>query len=339
MREYSIKIGENELIIDYGVVGGETIRTIERIENGLAGRSVSEQLNLRMQSRLNKKIDAGYIENFEKAKINEVTNSLGFKKPMLAHRFDKVKKFDFSEVYCQKKYDGHRCLITNDCGENIAYSRNGKLINSIPEILSEIKIPEGHTIDGELYHHGTPLQTISSWVRKYQENSLKLNFICYDAILKEPYKNRLNFIKDTELGSRAFVADTALMIGEFNPLPILKNAIEEGYEGLILRQNIFSYEDGKRSNAVIKVKQFLDDEFLIVGISASVDGFAIFQCEAKNKKLFSVTCHGTHQEKIYVLKNKEMFLGKFACVEYANLTKDGIPFHPVSKCFRDKEGE
>lgn len=339
IRQYTLYQDGTTLVSEYGVLGGESVVATEEIPHGLAGRSKQEQMELRMNSKINKKMDKGYVFDIEVAKSGKALNMLGLEKPMLAARFDKIKNFDFSKVYVQNKFDGHRCLIKNESGELVAYSRNGKPIDSIPEILSEIKMPEGHTIDGELYHHGTPLQTISSWIKRRQDNSKKLSFICYDAILKESYDERYRFIKEIDLGAKSCVAHTELIRGEFNPKPILENAIKHGYEGLILRPDGFDYEDGKRSKGLIKVKKFFDDEFEVVDILASVDGWARLKCITNKGKVFMMSAPGNMEEKTRILKNKNLYIGKMVQGEYAGLTKDGIPFHPIATMWRNKQAE
>ena len=74
-----------------------------------------------------KKLDIGYVFDLEMANMKP-TNRLGLKKPMLAVKWGDVNNIDYSQVALQYKYDGHRCLIYNDHGTLIAYSRNGKPI-------------------------------------------------------------------------------------------------------------------------------------------------------------------------------------------------------------------
>jgi len=338
IRIWSIWNIDDAIYMEYGLVGGQIISDSEIVPAGLAGRTTEEQIGLRINSRVNKKIDAGYSYNIEDAKNNKRTNKLGFSKPMLAYRFDKIKNFNPVQTYVQEKFDGHRCLITNQGGQVIAYSRNGKIIDSIDHILNHVKIPDGTTIDGELYHHTTPLQTITSWVKKKQDNTELLKFICYDVIDSACYSKRSAFIKTLDLGEGAIIAPTALFIGAFDPIPLMIGARCRGYEGLILRPIGFPYEDGKRSKGLIKVKEWLDDEYKVIKISKSVDGHAILHLQ-HNGKPFTVTSPGAHLFKIEVANSPERWIQKMVNVQYANLTKDGVPFHPVATMWREKDAE
>ena len=97
---------------------------------------------------------------------------------------------------------------------------------------------------------------------------------------------------------------------------------------MILRNADMPYEIGKRSKGLIKIKQFLDDEFPVVDITKGVMGMPVLVCRA-GKHTFSVTAPGTHPEKQWALDNPNFFIGHDVTVRHVGLTKDGIPFHPV----------
>ena len=342
MRYWEIYNDKSLICIEHGIRGGSPNYETERVEFGLAGRSQEEQILSRINSRANKKMDAGYFDSIEKAELFKMRNKLGLHKPMLAARYDKIEDFKFDCNYVQHKYDGHRCLIKNDNGNIVAYSRNGKIINSISHITDELKgvIPEGGTLDGELYHHGTKLQTIGSWVRRKQQQTLLLKFICYDIIMDSCYSERLSAIVDLSLNKleNSELSHTDMIIGEFLIAPLLERSRGIGYEGLIIRPAGHPYEPGKRSKGLIKVKDWLDDEYTVAGITLGVDGQAMLSLR-HNGKSFKATSPGTQMQKIYIGLNKDKFIGKKVTVQYANLTDAGIPFQPVATMWRDKEGE
>lgn len=342
LRYWEIYSRENIIEIEYGVVGGQPIHEQEIVACGLAGRTIAEQVASRVNSRINKKLDSGYVNDIEKARTTKRTNALGFEKPMLAQPHNKIKELNFDTNYIQYKYDGHRCLIKNDGGELVAYSRNGKVIDTIDHIFEDLKerIPEGLTLDGELYIHGIPLQKITSLVKRKQEETALLTYQCYDVMLERSYSERYEIIREIiPNGLRSvYKAYTDFVKGEFNIKPLLKAAREKGYEGLILRPEGHNYEAGKRSKGLIKVKEWFDDEFAVIKITKGVNSQAILHLEI-NGKPFRVTAPGTNREKVLVAQTPELFLGKSVTVQYANLTTDGIPFHPVAVMWRDKENE
>lgn len=321
--------------ITHGMLGGSMQYQLEEVEENQSGRDIYEQVDLQIDARVKRKMDIGYRTSQEESKAATGNTTLGYHRPMLAKRLDQLSDVNFDDCYVQMKYDGHRCLVTRTSTGLIAYSRNGRLIKSIGHILAGIKIPVGATIDGELYEHGTPLQTIGSWVKKLQPNTMRLHYVVYDTVSPQPYDLRYNVIKNYDLGKYARIAPTDKSVARDQVDLLLSTAIAMGYEGLMLRQCRFPYEPGKRSKALVKVKSFLDDEFKVVDINQSKDYWAILTCVTEDGKIFNVSAPGNMNEKMLVLKNKEKFIGCYVTVKYANLTADGIPFHPVASSWKD----
>jgi len=325
------------LKIVHGKWGGSLQTKYEDVDENSSGRSLDEQIDLRVESRITSKRDIGYRGSVEKAKSAEGTNTLGYFRPMLAKPIDKLRDIDYAAMYLQMKYDGHRCLVTNTSTGLIAYSRNGRRIKTIDHILKGINIPIGVTIDGELYCHGRPLQTITSWAKRKQAGTSMLEYIVYDMVSKDEYHDRFNFINHYTLGDNARVAPTDKSVSSDHLSALLTSSIALGYEGLILRHKEAPYEVGKRSKNLIKVKQFMDAEFMVVDINPSADGWAILTCEVpESRSSFTVSAPGTMHQKMGVMRLKDEFIGKAVTVKFANYTKDGIPFHPVADRWKDE---
>lgn len=313
-------------------LGGAEVEHEELIPQGLAGRTLQQQIDLRMRSRISRMKDRGYKDSYSEALVS-TGNQLGLLRPMLAHPLERVKNPDLRNAVLQKKLDGHRCLVTKQEGELIAYSRQGKIIDSIKHILPDLAklIPEGETIDGELYLHGQSLQTIASWIKREQPGTYKLMFVAYDMVSKESYVDR-----HAELESMLMPCENPKVI----VLPHMSYTDDEsmysefrrvrnlGFEGLMLRLANRGYEDGKRSSALIKVKEFHDDEFEVIDIVPSKDGWGICVCRLTNGATFRTSAPGSHEEKTEALRNKHKYIGRMLTVEYSVITEDGIPFHP-----------
>lgn len=343
IRSWRIYSFGDELCMESGLLKGEKVESKELIDDGLAGRTIDEQILSRVNSRINKQLDKGYVRSLEDAKNNIRTNQLGFKRPAKCSSYDKrLGKIPFDRTWVQQKLDGHHMSVVKHQGANIAFSSNGKIIDTIPHIVDGIELLEGQLIEGEVYCHGVPLQTISSWIKREQKDSEKLHYYVYDLASEENYGDRLRALESMELGEHASVLRTIFMIGKFDVEAVLKIEIEAGYEGLVLRLDNFGHKDGKRSNGMIKVKPryfknfIIDDEFLVVNILESKDGWARLVCETETGGQFKVVCHGTHEYKTHVYKNRMDYIGKHIRAEYAGLTKSKLPFHPVALCWRDK---
>lgn len=349
------------LEIEYGVCGGTPLYQSETIEEGKGGRDQDEQIASRIQSRINKQLDKGYVFDMAQATSMRPVNALGFVKPMLAKKSEDVdlKKLLTRDVYYQHKLDGNRCLIHNDGTGLVAYTRNGKEFTTLKHITDQLKniIPADATLDGELYCHGVPLQTIVSWGKRLQLDTLKLKYHCYDIVSKEPFSERINELgailggrPNTLWGSIALV-DTIKISPESGPIlggipALVGRSRADGYEGGMVRSDwalergVFvpvGYEDGKRSGSLIKCKLWDSAEFEIIDIIRAADDWARLVCKNPRGEDFKVSCPGDMTFKHHVRVHKEKYIGKKVTVKFAYWTKDNVPFHPTAEAIRDYE--
>lgn len=319
----------DEIRICWGIYNGLEQTKYDKVYVNESGRSIDEQIELEINSRISRQIDKGYRYTLEEAKKDKGLNALNLARPMLAKVYNGQ---ELNACFMQYKYNGHRCLITRQDDELIAYSRNGKLINSIDHILNGMDIPEGATLDGELYIHGMPLQTISSYVRRLQPESNSLMYVVYDQISDRRFADRYDALFNYKFSENVIIADT-----HSNGTLELSEAKRQGYEGLIARQNNAGYEPGKRSAQLLKLKSNLDIEAKVLAIEPSADGWAVLVCIAPNDRGFKVVAPGTIEQKYEIMHNAHLYIGKYVTVEFAEYTVDGTPFHPVAIGFREVE--
>lgn len=339
---WSIKAEGSDIVIAHAtVLGGSEVVHREHVPKGLAGRTLDQQIEMRIRSRVSRMKDKGYKYSKEEASQSS-SNQLGLLRPMLAQPLAKVTTIDYRDAVLQKKLDGHRCMITKQDDEIIAYSRQGKVIDTISHITDAMKdaIPEGVTVDGELYMHGQSLQTLASWIKREQPNTKLLNFVGYDLVSDESYKDRHSELSDTLTGLKTGHPGQ-IMVLNYEPYEgvdvkaRLAAVRAAGFEGLMLRLARRGYEVGLRSSSLIKVKHFDDGEFKVLDIVPSADGWGICVCEAHNGKTFRTSAPGTVIDKTNALMNKARYIGRLLTVEYATLTQDGLPFHASAKRWRE----
>jgi ATP-dependent DNA ligase len=330
LRQWEIAADIGVLYISWGELNGALQYRIEYIEVNQSGRSLAEQTELEFNSRVKRQRDKGYVDTMEAALAGR-TNTLDLPRPMLAKDSAKVRNIPYGCMYIQRKYDGNRCLIACKDGEKLAYSRNGKLITTIGHILDKLDIPDGMVLDGELYCHGESLQTIVSWIKRLQHNTAKLEYHVYDFVSPLPYEQRLN---ELNCMPQLNVVPTFKIRGIDEARVWFKHFRKEGYEGAILRDPKCGYEDGKRSSGLLKMKDWQDREYRVVDVSTNQDGWGVLHMCAANGNMFKATAPGTHEEKIHVGSNPADYIGRSVTVEYAYLTADGIPFHPIAKAWR-----
>lgn len=340
IREWSIERDGFDIVIKHGTMGGAMQEKREEVLEGRASRSVDEQIMLMMASRISRQRDKGYVNSLDKVGSKAV-NTLGLPKPMLAQPLKKVRNIRYDDAFLQYKYDGNRCMIKKAGHVAIAYSRNGKVIDTIDHIISELAehMNDGEIFDGELYCHGHPLQTIVSWVKRKQENTLKIKYHIYDVVSDKPYKDRFARLESVCKGLSFEVVPTVRVEGDEAVQSFFRAARANKYEGAILRWGGAGYEDGKRSKSLIKIKEWEDDEFKVIDILPSKDGWARLVCVTKDNITFNVTAPGSIEEKYYVYEFRNDFIGKTVRVEYAFMTNDGVPFHPVATMWRNKHEE
>jgi len=330
------------------VVGGKPVETITHITQGKnIGRSNEttplQQAQSEMESKINKQIDKGYVET-KPEEGAKVTNALGFIKPMLAQPIEKVKKWSFP-VYAAAKLDGH-CLLANN---QTLYSRGGKpvVVHHITESLNAI--PDGVTLHGEIYIHGETLQRISSLVKKPKPESSALVYHVYDVHTEDTeiaYGERYALLREIvcRLGNESIVALEQVPIDSQDELDKLHaKYLSQGFEGTMARHGDTSYEDGKRSKSLMKVKNFQDAEFKIVGYEEGKPYIRedrtyqvpVYICATDEGNNFNCTAPGTMEEKHAAFVNIDAVIGKMLTVKFFNMTPDNVPFLPVALRIRE----
>lgn len=340
---------QGKLIWSHGTINGDKTENFEIVPMGLASRSIEEQVLMRVDSRINKKLQGGYVTNINDAKENPRRNKLGLRKCMTAKKYrDMIGNIPWEDgVWIQRKYNGFRCMA--NCNDIVVpYTRNSEIINSIDHITDQLqKFDLSDTLDGELYYHGVPFQTVSSWIKRAQIDSRKLRYMIYDVMIDGCYSERFEYLQNLNIYSDTIIlADTSRVTTPDQAIKIRDTFIQQGYEGAMLRPDrVFDkngklltnskYEDGRRSKYLIKMKVMIDAEFLIIGMKRSAEGWAILECCTPEGQEFTVSAPGMREQKISILENKERYIGNKVRVEFANYTESGKPFHPVAKEIRN----
>lgn len=331
----------NVLYINHAnVVGGSEVTHTETVPAGLAGRTLEEQIKSRIESRVNRQRDKGYVDTIEEAMSKPLTNMLGMPPPMLAKKINDMRAWPGKSV-AQAKLDGFRCIATRDeAGKVLLYSRQGKPLDALAHIAERLEqtLPEGTMLDGELYLHGVNLQTIASWAKRLQPDTSRLVYHVYDSISEDTFPYRYAEAKDVvqSCDSERIVMVKNHIIKEEGELwEIFSHYRDEGYEGAMLRTLATPYESGTRSSSLFKVKARHDSEYRVVDVVPGSDGCGILVCQLPNGGKFKTLAPGNHDQKKFVLAHKDQYIGRKVTVEYANLTSDGVPFHSVAIRFKD----
>lgn len=265
-------------------------------------------------------------------------------KPMLAkHYVDEKDKVCFP-CFIQPKLDGARCLahITNTGVKLISRTLNKfEGLSHIEDALSHLYDIFGPMIlDGELFNPQLSFQTIVSLVKKTKNlsvDSVKIQFWVYDIINENIYKDREQFLN--QLFSRIqsehiklIQTNTVNHDGEI--YNIHQEYIKNGFEGSIIRNMDGLYKINSRSNDLLKYKDFIDDEFKIVGYKYGTGKFEnvpTFDLVTRLGNPFEAVPVGTSEQRAEYLKDARLYLGTYAKVKFFGYTTTStpVPRHPV----------
>lgn len=323
--------------------GASEVHHADLIQLNASGRNLEQQMELEMKSRISRMLDKGYKYLRDEA-LAGLTNQMGLHLPMLAQPLNTNGWIDISGgAFVQPKLDGHRCLITNHDGAIVAYSRKGKPITTINHILQDLTwIPEGWTIDGELYIHGVKLQTISSLIKREQPRSQELRYHWYDYMSHKPFESRIAAmwqVVDQFNMKSVDLVETTPVADMHSVFTLFRKYRAAGYEGAMLRHTLAGYESGTRSYQLLKVKERHDCEVEVQSAVPARDGSAVLRVKyvgeagatlPRQGVEFDILAPGTVPEKQEVLVNFRQYHKRKLQIEYAMLTDDGIPFHAVA---------
>lgn len=360
-----------------GCYGGKmTEQPAKIITVGKAKRTLAEQVVLEFNSLVKKSKDKGYKElekdlsEYTESELHEfvgkeVTGQNGIVKPQLAKQADKVtnlKVFD-KEYYASRKIDGCRCLIYLGNDGNIHTSSRGAMnydaammeIIEHPTLIKLFQDNPSLILDGEAYKHGLSLASISGLMRTQvtaTDYSIA-EFYWYDIVnTNKSFEERLkimNQIKsDLNLGFDPYKEwnDGDLRIqfvpqepisGYDNMIKLHDQYVSEGWEGLVIRNKDDVYGPNKRTNSMIKLKQYKVDTFKVIGIEQGLRKYddMCFVIEMSNGNTFKAKPMGNHELKVDYTENFEtVYKNHLGDVKYFADSEHGVVQQPCFIAFR-----
>lgn len=351
-QHWTIKVDGPTFYTEYGRVGSDVVTKSEpttcvgKNEGKKNETSAEQQAIAEAKSKWKKKLDSGFYQNIEdvsKPKFTEV---------MLAKKYEDYEDKIKFPVYSQCKLDGIRCAISR----HGMFTRNGKEIVSCPHILFSLadvfKAFPDLVLDGELYNHELKdnFNKICSLVKKtkptkedIEESEKIVQYWVYDAAVPNLVffarmvmietvfnKHKNQYIVTVPTYECKSKKELNVLYAEF---------LEKGYEGQMIRLND-EYQN-KRTSSLLKRKEWIDDEFEILGVVEGVGkraGMAgSFVLKAKNGKTFHSNIKNGDAFYTACLRDRDKLIGKMATVRYFCLSPDGIPRFPYTFCIRDYE--
>jgi len=279
-------------------------------------------------------------------------------KVALANSYDKQKgkvNFDTQTWFASHKLDGVRCLaIVDDNGVCNFFSRQGKTFDTLDVLKNEIESLNlcNMVFDGEVCvvdENGTEdFQGIMKEIKRKDHTIENPKYKIFDYLMLSEFDTQVSKRSLSDrLGKFNMVYNT--FNEQLNCIDLLEQwkveseehfqelaelATKNNWEGLILRKDC-EYK-GKRSNDLLKVKKFFDEEYVVKSIETSTHRIIVDGLEVEEEMLSNVVIEhkgcdvgvgsGFDQsERRKYFKNPELIIGKTITVQYfeETLNQDG----------------
>ena len=279
-------------------------------------------------------------------------------KVALANSYDKQKgkvNFDTQTWFASHKLDGFRCLaIVDENGTCNFFSRQGKTFDTLDTLKNEIEGLNLRNIvfDGEVCvvdeNGAEDFQGIMKEIKRKDHTIENPKYKIFDYLMLEEFDTQVSKRSLSDrLGKFNMVYNT--FNEQLNCIDLLEQwkveseehfqelaelATKNNWEGLILRKDC-EYK-GKRSNDLLKVKKFFDEEYVVKSIETSTHRIIVNGLEVEEEMLSNVVIEhkgcdvgvgsGFDQsERRKYFKNPELIIGKTITVQYfeETLNQDG----------------
>lgn len=311
--------------------------------------------------------DSYTLEELDSIYGQITTNQYGVIKPMLAKQESKVtnrKIFD-KKWLASRKINGVRMLLYWDGKEIKTASRGGETydystthITQHPLLIKLFTKNPKLILDGELYKHGKSLQQISGAARM-EKNAYDcdwLEYYVYDLIkmdeldLKAGFRIKFleAFGKALKLGFNPYkewsegelqlqLVPQVEVSGWDNMKKLHDQYVSEGFEGLVIRDPDKPYKPNGRTNDMIKIKNYIDNTFLVVGYQLGLRGSEdmCFICQMEDGRTFKAMPLGDRAVKEEYIQNfDKKYKGHLGDCKYFELSDEGKPCQPKFLAFR-----
>ena len=364
-----------------GQYGGKmTDGPVLLVSKGKVKRTVIEQCVQEWNHLIKEKLDKGYkrvdsnpnelsLEELKEIVGDYSTNQDGLLKPMLAKSETQItnRKIFEKDWYASRKINGVRTILYYKDGEIHTASRGGAInydfvldhIVTHPKLVKYFEEHPNLILDGEIYKFGWTLNRISGICRsqKTAYDGEPLELYVYDIVdVNKTFEQRLTILdkieKDLNLGfdpERSWndndlkiqIVPQELIAGWDCIKKLHDEWVSEGWEGLVIRDPDVVYKPGARGNQMVKVKEYKDSEYEIVGLSEGLrEEDMCFVMTTLDGQQFNCKPIGDREQKQWYREHIDELIGKMATVKYFEMSgKEGsqIPQQPVLIAIRDYE--
>ena len=235
-----------------------------------------------------------------------------------------------------RKLDGCRCIAVIDENQNVRfYSRQGKEFLTLGILRTDIEglSLKNIVLDGEIClvdsQGNENFQDVMKQITKKEHTIQNPRYKVFDILTTEEFYSKKSKLILTERLSRIDFCDVCIeklqqrrVVSQEELNTLTEEAISNGWEGLILRKNTF-YE-GKRTNNMLKVKQFFDAEYKVLDIELGemddghgnkINVLSNIIIEHKGNKV-GVGSGFTIEERVRFYNNPAEILNKEVTIQY-----------------------
>lgn len=254
-------------------------------------------------------------------------------------------------VLAQRKLRGERCRVQWYNDEPVlitSYGNEFRFLTKIKEALIKhskdfsIQIP----FDGEIYRHGWSQEQINSAANRgvnYNPDCEDLEYHIFD--IQDPFADQVSRLSALSVAAGYFNGPLHIVqtqrIQSIDWMDFLVQYVEEGYEGIILRDMTSKYiglgGDAKRSNGMLKYKPHEKDKYLIIALKEGTgwcEGMlGSFEVQGRDGTVFSVGTGPelTKDKRIKYWQIRDQIIGKYLTVKHEPIrTVGGIPVCTVA---------
>lgn len=307
-------------------------------------------------------------------RVNTIQEVRADVNPQLCKTYNPAKHKWNKQWLAEPKFDGLRCIVIVENKVARAYSRNGKPLWNMDNILDEIMTQDldNYVLDGEVYtknlnlslgivkrstqnhpdqddlrYHIWDLLTIKEWKSTWTDNKDDTHKV-YSSVSNLDRKKRLDPLFDLEY--------TEIVYG----VPVsneeeFQNAYKEflvgGFEGAVLKDPSGPYQGGRRSPYWLKIKPWSDADLNVVGAYAGegkhlgrIGGLILEgECEWQGKTYQVRTEVGTgftdaEREFFQGLWDSQSLVGRVVEIKFQDVTvEDACRFPVYHRLREDKE--
>lgn len=347
IQEWQVSSYDGEVQVVFGQVEGLQQTETYTAEEKNVGRSN----HVGITEQAFKEAEAKWVKQKKKGYVEDPSGEVEVKLPPLAKKYQDAGKSIKWPAYVSAKLDGLRCTVFYRDDEVVFQTRGGETYPDFDLISDELwemvfRYNKDAILDGELYCHGMCLEDIvrACKTKKHTDLRNQIKFYVFDYLEHDkdetPLYGRVGRLSEFANYTYSMPVSQELMTCESAMLGFHKTCVDEGLEGVVIRNTDSLFKFNYRTSDFQKYKVALDAEFKVVGMKKNKQGGGVCICEYfygedHAKDTFSVNFKGTKEQKKDLWDNQEKYIGKWLTVEFEKLSKYGKPTKGIGKFFRD----